>query len=92
MKMSEEKIYPLRKPYKNPTPEVAKPLIKNVFKTGHVYLLEDFVSSDREMIGLEKPKAAFDNQKAIEEIKNIFKMIGVHKKIKFDIEKEEFRG
>lgn len=91
--MSEEKIYPLRKTYKNPTPEVAKPLIKNVFKTGHIYLLEDFVLNDREMIGLEStPKAAFNNPKAIEEVKNIFKLTEVHKKIKFDIEKEEYRG
>ena len=91
--MNEEKIYPLRKTYKNPTPNVAKPLIKNVFKTGHVYLLEDFVSSDREMIGLEKiPKAAFDNQKSIEEIKKIFELTETHKKTKFDIRKEEFKG
>lgn len=89
---NEEEIYPLRKPYKNPTPEVAKPLIKNVFKTGHVYLLEEFVLSDREMIGLEKPKAAFDNPKAIEELRKLFELIEVHKKVKFDIKKEEFKG
>jgi heterodisulfide reductase subunit C len=85
-------LYPWRRQVKIPLPAAVKPQLIRHVSIGLLYPVTEELSECRRKAGLDPvPPTAHRYQEAVEDIRAIFRAMGIDRKMGLDLEKTEYR-